>query len=220
MLDSQRKPTGIDTEFVEELAHRLGLHVKYNIVPFKRALFTLKLGSSDLMTGVLMREDREEYLYYLQPAYRHNTDKVFYVRKGDENLILSHQDLHKLTVATALGVKYYPSFDSDPNINKLEISNPDAIFLMLVAGRVDVAVSWELSGDYRIAKLGLTDQISKAKYTYREEQGVFLALSKLSPFSTMRMQIQAEMNKMIKEGVYEQIKNKYLHTQPSNQDSR
>jgi len=213
MLGSNGEPTGIDTEFVEELAHRLGLQVEYDIVPFKRGLAMLKNGSSDLMTGVLMREDREEYLHFLQPPYRHNTDKVFYVRKGDENRILSHKDLYKLTVATVLGVRYFPAFDSDPQINKLKVSDPNAVFAVLVAGRVETAVSSEFSGDYRIAELGLTNQIGKAKYAYREEQDVFFALSKSSPFVPMLPQIQAEMNKMIEEGVYEQIIKKYLYPQ-------
>lgn len=215
MLDSNGKPSGIDTEFVEELARRLGLHVDYNIVPFKRGLLMLKQGSADLMTGVLMREEREEYLYFLQPAYRRNSDKVFYVRKGEEDLILSRQDLQKRTVATVLGARYYPDFDADEKINKVKVNNPDAVFAILAAGRVDAAISWELSGDFRLARLGLTDQIGKAKYAYREEQDVFLALSKNSPLAPMLLQVEAEMKKMLREGVYEQIKQKYLLPQPS-----
>lgn len=214
IFDGSGKPIGIDTEFVEELARRLGLHVKYDIVPFKRGLLMLKQGSSDLMSGVLKGEDREEYLYFIQPAYRHRSDKVFYVRKGDEDLIRSHNDLHKITVATLLGVKYYPAFDSDEKINKLLLSNPEVVFNMLAAGRVDAVVSWELSGDYRVAQHGLTDQIGKAKYAFREEQDVFLALSKNSLLVPMLPQIEAEMNKMLDEGVYEQIIDKYLHPQP------
>lgn len=213
MFDKNGQPSGIDTEFIEELAHRLGLQVQYDIVPFKRGLLMLKQGSSDLMTGVLMREDRKKYLHFLQPAYRHNSDKAFYVRKGDEDTIRTHQDLHTVSIATVLGARYYPAFDSDSNINKIKVSDPDAVFTILAAKRVDAAISWELSGDYRIAKLGLSDRISKTRYAYREKQDVFVALSQNSPFAAMLPQIQQEMKTMIDEGVYEQIKQKYLQPQ-------
>jgi polar amino acid transport system substrate-binding protein len=55
---------------------------------------------------------------------------------------------------------------------------------MLLAGRIDAVVMTESVGEYRLERLGLSDQIGTADYVHREDQDVFLVLSKQSAFAS------------------------------------
>lgn len=209
ILSIKGEPTGIDIQLMKELAQRLGLRIEYEFVPFKRGLYMLENGQVDFMTGVLRRNEREEYLHYIEPAYKKYSDKAFYVLNGNEHIVKKHEDLHNLVVGTLLGVKYYPKFDNDELINKQSITDRDSRFKMLLAHRIDAVISSECSGDYRIARLGLSDVVSKADYVYRKEQHVYMVLSKKSIHAKNIDKINTVLGNLLNEGVYENIKKNF-----------
>lgn len=210
MLNSDGEPTGVDIELMKELAQRLGLRVEYEFVPFKRGLYMLENGQVDLMTGVLRREEREEYLHFIEPAYKKISDKAFFVLRGNEDIVKKHEDLHNLVIGTVLGVKYYPKFDNDELIDKQSVTDSEAIFKLLLAHRVDTVISSEYSGDYRVSRLGLNDVISKADYAYRKEQKVYMVVSKKSVYAKKIDTINSVMEKLLNERVYDHIKQEFL----------
>jgi polar amino acid transport system substrate-binding protein len=210
VLNNNGEPTGVDIELMKELAQGLGLHVEYEFVPFKRGLYLLEIGQLDLMTGVLRRKEREEYLHYIEPPYKIYSDKVFYVLKGNEHTIKKHEDLHNLVVGTILGVKYYSEFDDDELIKKQNVADSDLIFKMLLAHRINAIITSEYSGEYRVARLGIGDFVTKADYAYRHEQEVYMVLSKESVHAKNIAQINSLMHKLLEQGVYERIKKDFL----------
>lgn len=210
VLNKNGEPTGIDIELMKELAQRLGLRVEYDFVPFKRGLYLLQHGQVDLMTGVLRRKEREEYLHYIEPPYKNYSDKAFFVLRGNEHIIKKHEDLRNLAVGTILGVKYYSAFDNDKLINKQSVADADLIFKMLSAHHIDAVIASEYSGEYRVARLGLGDVVTKADYAYRQEQKVYMVLSKKSVHAKSIAKISGFMEKLLDEGVYERIKKDFL----------
>ncbi|MFH1914388.1 MAG: transporter substrate-binding domain-containing protein [Pseudomonadota bacterium] len=212
VLGPSGEPAGIDIEFVDMLAARMGLTVEYAHYPFKRGLKMMESGEIDLMIGVLRRPEREEYLHFIEPPYKNETCKAFFVLKGREHTISSHADLRGLRVGTILGVGYYPEFDDDSLIAKYPVNSPDLNIKMLLAGRIDAFVSTEAAGDYRVAAGGLGGTVVKALHVYRERQDVHMVLSRQSPHAVRLEEFNRAMAELVAEGALGRAKEQFLRS--------
>lgn len=210
VLGPKGEPAGIDIEFLEMLAARMGLAVEYVHYPFKRGLKMMEVGEIDLMIGVLRRAEREAYLHYIEPPYKSETSKAFFVLRGRERAIAAHDDLRGLRVGTVLGGRYYPEFDDDPRIVKYAVTSPDLNFKMLLAGRIDAFVMTETAGDYRVARSGLADRIAKADYVHRESQDVYMVLSRRSTHAARLGEFNRVMAGLVSEGGFDRARDTFI----------
>lgn len=211
-IDSAGLPAGIDTELLKEVARRMHLHIHFVICPFKRGLYMMKHGEADLMTGVLRRADRDQYLYFLTPPTSEESHKAFFVLKGNEHNITRHEDLYNLNIGTGLGAKYYPRFDEDQRIRKEPLSTGHADMKMLLNSRVDAVIMTESAGDYRIATLGLQERVAKADYIYSKKQSVHFALSKSSPLASRLEEFNATLEAILAEDFLKHATEQFYRT--------
>lgn len=213
VLVDNGQPGGIDIDFLELVAHRMGLEIEFTILPFKRGLKMLEIGEVDLMVGILRRPDRERIYHFVEPAYKTNSDKAFFILKGSEGLITSHEDLHTLTVGTQLGTKYYPRFDTDTAITRSAVKEIDLNIKMLLAGRIDTFIVTETVGDYHVAHLKLDHRIAKAKFAHRKQINVHMAISKRSRYAARLDEFNAVVRELLDQGEFERVKAEFLQNE-------
>lgn len=206
------EPAGIDVEFLGMLASRMGLSVEYVHYPFKRGLKMMESGEIDLMIGVLRRPEREAYLHFIEPPYKNESSKAFFVLKGREHAIASHEDLRGLRVGTVLGGRYYPEFDDDPRIDKYPVTSPELNISMLLAGRIDAFVMTETAGDHRVAERGLEGKVVKARYVHRECQDVYVVLSRHSPHVARLEEFNRAMAELVAEGAFSRAREQFMES--------
>lgn len=209
-LDENGTAYGIDISFLQCVATRMGLEIEYKQYPFNRCLYLLEHGEADLMTGVLRRPNRETYLYFIDPPYKNYSDKVFYVRAGDEDTIREYRNLSHHIIGARLGGKYFPRFDRDNTLKKDLVKSFELSLKMLIAGRIDATIHTETTGDYEVRRLGLEEKVSKARYAYRKQQDVYLALSKKSPMAHRVDEFNTVVADLVREGVFERIKTQFI----------
>jgi polar amino acid transport system substrate-binding protein len=205
------EPCGMDVDLIDMLALRMGLRVEYAMYPFSRALYLLEYGDADMMSGVLRRKEREAYLHYLEPPYKDHSDKAFYLLRGRGRLLQTYEDLHDLRVGTQIGTRYFPAFDHDPKIDKVDTNSFELNLRMLLANRVDAVINTEVAGDYEISKLGLQGSVVKAPYIYRKKQNVYIVLSKKSPLAGRLDEFNTVLADLIREGAFQDIVARYIH---------
>jgi len=80
----------------------------------------MERGEADLMTSLLRRPERENFIHYVQPRYLNRSEKVFYVLTGRQELIRSYDDLSNLRIGVKAGARYSPMFDTDKTLNKIQ----------------------------------------------------------------------------------------------------
>lgn len=210
ILDDNGTPGGIDIAFLNLLAKRMDLELKLVQLPFKRGLKMVEHGEIDLMTGMLRRPEREEYAHFLTPPYKNRSNKAVYVLKGRENTVTEYEDMHSLIIGTQLGSRYFPRFDGDGAIAKSEVKTMDLNIKMLLAGRIDAFIVTEEAGDHRLARLGLTNVIVKARYAYHDRQGVYMILSKRSPLAARLAEFNRVMRDLVEHGEFERVQREFL----------
>jgi len=209
-LDENGNVGGIDIEFLHLVAKRMHLDVEFVHLPFKRGLKMLEHGNVDLMVGVLHRPEREAFAHFLMPPYKNKTNKALYVLRGNEDWITEYEDMHSLRIGTQLGGKYFPRFDTDKSISKSSVKSFELNIKMLLAGRIDAFITTEAAGDYRLARSGLADSITKARYVYHNEQDVCMVLSKRSSHAPRLAEFNNVMRELVEGGMFEQVKKEYI----------
>lgn len=209
IINEQGEIGGIDIELLHLLAKEVGCRLKFVGLPFKRGLKMLEIGEIDIMVGVLKRPDREEYLHFIEPAYKESSDKAFFVLKGREGLIKNYEDLYRVRVGTELGVKYFSQFDADKRIEKYAVKSTELGLRMLEADRIDTFILTESTGDYNIAKQDKKHIIRKANFAHRKYQPVYMVLSKQSPLAHMLDDFNQAMEKLVKTGTHETLTTRF-----------
>lgn len=201
--------SGIDVDVIKEICSRMGLTLKTEEVPFARALVMLEQGDCDIGTSLQRRPDREIYMHYLEPPYITGSDKVFYILRRSGCQINSYEDLESLRIGVIAGTKYFPRFDSDTSLNKIAARDADHLFELLLNQRIDTFVYASSVGDYLMKVGGHTKDVVQAPYRHSKQIKGYLTLSKRSPLAFRLEEFNYHLQRMLNEGVVQQIMNKY-----------
>jgi polar amino acid transport system substrate-binding protein len=149
-------------------------------------------------------------LYYIEPPYKTNSVKVFYVNKGDETKFKTYNDIQKSTVGILRKAKYFDKFDNDTDIKKQEVSNKLSGFNMLKLKRIDTFITTEEVGDYFIETNGYSTTFGKAEYKYNQKIAVYFALSKKSKFAERLPEFVAIVKELKEKGTFDEKMDNYL----------
>lgn len=209
VIQADGTPGGMDIELLRMLAEKTGCRLKFVDLPFKRGLKMLEHGEVDIMVGVHRRPEREVYLHFLQPAYKNESSKAFFVLKGREHIIKKYEDLRKMKVGTGLGVRYFPRFDQDTHIQKYPLNTGEQHIKMLLAERIDTFIMTESTGEYRIAQFGVGHAITKADFAHNEEQEVHMVLSKKSPMAHRLNEFNRALAELVDSNAMQTIKERF-----------
>jgi polar amino acid transport system substrate-binding protein len=157
----------------------------------------MKDGTIDLISGLLKRPEREEYIHFVHPPYLERSDTVFFVQKGKSSLIETYADLYPLKIGTILGSQYFQQFDQDTRLHKEPVSGMLINFKKLLLGRLDTIVLPEGAGIDQIHKMGITDKIAMARYRFSKRKEVYIGISKKSRLMDNINEIETIIGSMI-----------------------
>jgi polar amino acid transport system substrate-binding protein len=204
--------SGINVENMKQVADRAGLQLKFTSdIPFKRCLVMMKLGSADLMSGLLFDADRASYMELI--PYRDYSTKLFLIKSPDIS-ITSFSDLDGLKIGTMLGHKYFPEFDdAQDRFTKIPVPEVEQLIAMLANGRIDAVIISETHF------LGLQNSNRKslegiriAKFFYNAENRVHFGVSRQGQAYAFIEEIKRAVRELKEEGVFEDIIRKELGT--------
>jgi polar amino acid transport system substrate-binding protein len=196
---------GINIEIVKEISRRLDLKPRYILYPWRRCLKMMELGKGDIMTGLLKRPEREEYMLYVEPPYKTSSTKAFYVPKGQKNRILKYEDLFNLNIGTTIGSKYFEPFDSDSRIIKYPIATDLQNLLKVEKNRLDALIGTGTHIDYLIYSEGFYGEFEKTVFRYDRQINVHMAISKKSPYADELPLFNKTMEQLVTEGTIDKI---------------
>ena len=86
------KVTGIDADIMREVCRRLGIGLKFQVMPWKSALKSADDGNVSGLVAALYNEKRAEYLYYTKENV-HIQKNIIMIRKGNSIKIKGFDDL-------------------------------------------------------------------------------------------------------------------------------
>ena len=209
VLEDDGHLSGIDIDILEHLTTRLQLQLVTKGCGWKRCLKHMKVGESDVMTGLYKTPEREKYMKFIAPPYRVAQGTCFYLSRARAIEINSYQDLHNLTIGAVKKVVYFDLFENDNSIKKHYSTTDEKLFRLLQGQRIDSLIMACTTGDIIIKRLGLNTKVKRANYIHRAIRPVYLAISKQSPLLARDKEISQILKRMLDKGVIKQIMSNY-----------
>jgi polar amino acid transport system substrate-binding protein len=209
--------TGPLKDILDEAAAKIGYKVIWTEVPFARSIvFELEEGKgSDIVPRVHFTEDRARFMEFLGPIGYQQRNVHFLVKKGNENLVNTYQDLHKVMVGAKRRSLYFDEFFEDTKIRKVFGEDDNNLVRMFVANRFDTMIVI----DKDALELELKNQqvlnYSYANYKFIQELGNYYAISKKSKLIHLAPQLQKALAEMLADGQILSIYNQYNISPPT-----
>jgi polar amino acid transport system substrate-binding protein len=201
---------GIDTDLLREVAKQLGLKLAFRHGTFEECLEMMRQGKADVMTTLLRRPEREEYILFAQLRYRTREVKSFYTLKDSGVHVREYSDLTGLKIGVKQGARYFPRFDNDDELTKVQANNTEGNLRRLLNREIDVFIDTRNEARYWLKTLDLADEIRESEYTYELLDPVYMGISRKSPLVTRVKKFEHALTKAVDKGVLERIKGKYL----------
>jgi len=200
--------TGIDFDIWRELGKRLKLKIVFIEFPWARCLYSMNVGFVDGMAGLARRPEREEYMYYTTPSY-YTCTTVFYVLKGQSNLIQKYEDLYKYQIGFVRDSAYFDQFDNDSRIQKYSVVKEVQLLRMLAAQRFKAFIGTDCQADFQIIQENYKGAFDKASYTPDNNVQLHVAISKKSIYAKEIKKFNEMMRKIVDEGKVSAFAKKY-----------
>lgn len=195
-------------EILEKAASRIDTEIQWIEGPFKRGLEDMRNGKIDLVPRTFFRKDRLEFTHYLKPIGYQKKEIVFFVKKGRESVLKNYDDLYKIDVGVKRGTVYFPQFDNDDHLRKIEGAEDPSLVKMLIGERFDAVISIDEKGmKEEFKKLGY-DDYSLADYKFVKKIGLYYASSKVlynSGKKKLYTALDDELQKMVSNGEVDMI---------------
>lgn len=212
IYDDGGKPAGIAYEIVTEAMKTAGHTVSVEIMPWARALDTVKEGGADAIFTAYKTPEREQFLNYSTEVLVPQVVSFFVTK---DSAITFDGDLAKLGKAK-IGVVNQISYGSviDDAIKSGVLANveksndSDSNVKKLLSGRFDVMPSNRYVAQYFLKQQGALDQV---KELTPEAQNLpsYIAFTKARDTAKLRADFDAGVAAMKASGAYQQVLDKY-----------
>lgn len=219
----ENRVDGISIRIVEEVFKRIDTPIKFQSIPWSRALLWLKSGKIDAMVGVFMNSDRQSYIDFSGVPLSEAPIHLFVT---EESNIEYSGDLHNLS-HLHFGIKqdfsYGPKFDNLVAQKKLSKVSKEVdsikLLLKLCSGVIDIMVGEKFNTEYLFNKLNnnSSPQLKRCKKIVElspaiDSRSAYMAFSKQRQLTDIRDKFDETMRKMKQDGSFDRIAQSYQTT--------
>lgn len=171
--------SGISVALVRMTLDQMNVRISsIKCFPWKRALKMLEKGNADALFSANFNEGRTAWAHYPdEPLFE--SPWVFWGPKPDTVRILAWEDLILQRIAVVSGYTYTPAFWEKLKAagNYYSVTSDEQSFLMLAAGRVDLALAELRNGHHLVSHLKLSG-IAPIRATPIKTDGLYMIFNK------------------------------------------
>tara|TARA_R110002012_G_scaffold45593_1_gene121090 strand:+ start:4010 stop:4738 length:729 start_codon:yes stop_codon:yes gene_type:complete len=199
---------GVDYEIVQAVFRRMGYSADWELMPWKRAILSVRTGRADAILDILATRERREYLIFPSEHLSNNVSVLFYARKHPHPYANLHS-LTGLTVGVAPAYTYgNPAFISARFFTREPAPTVEANLLKLLNQRIDLAVIDKRAGLYTLRQLGLETEIGFDPQPIGSGK-LYLAFHRSAANLELGNAFSAELERFKQSDEYRQIQAKY-----------
>lgn len=200
--EGEKTYSGIYIDLAKELARRAGITLAFKEVPFSRALLMMEGGTADIMLGPNRSDEREKFMIYLEAPLA-SEPKAFYVGKGVP-IVQSYADLAGRRIGVLRNSKYFPEFDRDLTLKKIETTSYEQAFELLSIGRIDVVIAPEMLGDFKATDYIHDQRVVKSSYLSPGRLS-YITVSRQSALNAEVARLTKLLDEIQQDGTYAKI---------------
>ncbi|GGO70098.1 substrate-binding periplasmic protein [Bowmanella pacifica] len=187
---------GLHAKYLDYIAKQMDMDLEINPMPFARRLMALKNGDIDLMVGVTRDSDKQDEVIYLSPSYE-QLRHTYFVRKNNQKTLATIDDLGNMKIGVTIYAKYFDNFERKQDFALVGVSTLQQKIQLLMKGRIDTFIHYQESTLPLLEKMGLSQEVVKAKYQPTHYNDYFVTISANSRL----LHLKDKFEQVIKHGV-------------------
>ncbi|QSX38998.1 transporter substrate-binding domain-containing protein [Shewanella sedimentimangrovi] len=195
---------GLSHELIKRAFAKSGVKVDSLVVPYSRALMMAEKGQVDGVFNVARQQSTEDrFVFGATPLFVAKASFYEYRQRP-----LPARDKHLLPEGTIIGVmegyEYGDEFASLKNLRLLEVSSQQQLINLLLCGRIQGAVMYDLVASQYLKRMGVEDEIVPAFANH--ESNIYLAFSRSLPAAAeLAASLDAGLAELMRDGEYQQL---------------
>lgn len=191
--------------FAIELERQLDIELSITPLPFARRLRKLEMGELDISAGLLKTAEREQLIYFLQPAYIDGFSHHFVLRADEPRELERYEDLYRLVIGVNNDARYFERFDKDKMLQKQNIAASTTCAQMLYRKRVDVCIERRFNDPALQATEFKSSAFKFAGYSHSTARPAYFVLSRHSPLFERRAELESLLAQMKSQGRFTEV---------------
>ncbi|MGY5450685.1 substrate-binding periplasmic protein [Agarivorans sp. MS3-6] len=205
--------SGIATDIVEATFKKAGLELDIDVYPWARA-YQIALNQEGTLIYMLYRTaERESLFKWVGPIVAAQPMYFYKLKNRPEIDINALEDAKRYTVGVVRDVANHKfllkqGFEDGKNI--AAVTSPQQNLKKLLAGRIDLLISSELTLIMQMKELGLSMSQLESSFTPIETQAGYIGLN-LQTSDQKVQQLQHALEALQEDGTVANINNKYIN---------
>ncbi|WP_026971630.1 substrate-binding periplasmic protein [Aliagarivorans marinus] len=195
--------------FAIELEQQLDVELSVMPLPFARRLRNLEMGELDISAGLLKTAEREESIYFMEPAYIDGFSHHFILRTEEPRELERYEDLYRFVIGVNNDARYFERFDKDKMLHKQNIAASTTCAQMLYRKRVDVCIERRFNDPRLQASAHRSPAFKTAGYSHSTTRPAYFVLSRNSPLFERRTELESLLAQMKSQGRFTEVIRRY-----------
>lgn len=199
---------GYSWDVLRESFQEMGYTIQLKIVPWARAVSTIRSGNADILFPTGINTERLSTFYFSEEAINSAKFKVYV----NQDSALEWQDLSSLkglSIGVKRGFNYGDKWDAVKDINVIKITTITQGFKMLEANYLDGFLGYETNWDYTLKQENLQGQFKKMPAF--DSSNEYLAALKTNPNAKVLLaDFDLGKRRLMKQGRLKQIHEKWF----------
>jgi len=182
---------------------------KFITLPWPRALYLVAQGKVDLILTLFKTARREQIYHFIDPSYGNEVNQLFTLVDNKFEFNGQLQQLTPYSIGTIREYSYGDTFDRAKYLKKLPVLTEGVLLKLLIAKRIDIAISNPLIFKNIILKEKAESKV-KAIEPYITVTPVYMALTRAREDSQEIKKTLGQLTQQLKASAYYQtLLNKY-----------
>lgn len=190
----------LDHAIVEALAVKMGATLTISESPFARRLSSLSRGKIDITAGLSKTPERERTIYFLEPPYKRFDTKHFILRRTDPRPLLVYDDLYQFRIGVSIKSLYFPRFDQDAAIVRVQVPGNIDCIQLLMASRLDICIESAIGAEMVERDPSFNERLRLAPYQVVEPNPLYIGISRHSALMQKVPELEKALAQMLASG--------------------
>lgn len=195
---------GLEYDIIRSIENDIKEPIKVNLVPYNRMIYQLKNGTTDF--GIFFRSKKSEES--AEPLIRWGTlDIIVITKKG--RVVKNYNDLKGLKIGVRLGGYFGNKFDNDKKLFKVNLRDYKECIERFKVGKIDAVIGTAATLYDEIQRQNININSIETPFFISTKED-WLHFSRLSQNQHKKEKIKKSVKKLIENGTFNRIFNKYL----------
>jgi polar amino acid transport system substrate-binding protein len=208
-LDEKGNAKGLILDILNYIKHHSDedITVKSVPCPFSRCIRMLAQGEVDVMGGLVRTPAREIQMSFVTPPYMAlSSSYVFYGHQHSQVQVERYEDLIGKRIAIMRGAAFFPRFDNDSRLDKVEVPSERIAIDLVLKGRVDLVIAVEDTADLAMNVLAQpAHQLRKMAYRHTQVIYGHMAMSREFAQSHVGREFSNHMRQMAENKILDKL---------------